>query len=195
MFLSLGQNIWDKLIIRKDFFWPGVSVWVSPWLFGPLLWVCGGAVCHGGERIKEEVYIPHGGWGTEKERRGGRGWSPNIPFKSMLQWPDFLPLGPITWSFHHLPVRSQAGNQTFSTWAFGRHLRSKPLFCSVLLCSALLSSPFFSFPVFLFSLSLSLLISLLPVSLLPFLPPFILSALPSGGGSSKWQMPELKQKV
>lgn len=72
-------------MIRKDFFWTRVSVWVSPWLLGPLLWVCGGTVHHGGQCMVEDVYIPHGDWGAEREREGARGRGPNIPFKDMLQ--------------------------------------------------------------------------------------------------------------
>jgi hypothetical protein len=72
------------------------------------------------------AYILHG-WNQREKKRG---FEVPISFsRRNLQWP--LPLGPISSTFHHLPIILQYGDQAFNTWVFGRHSGSKPALAKI----------------------------------------------------------------
>jgi hypothetical protein len=73
--------------------------------------------------VEEKACLPHGSLETERARE--RAWGPTSPFKGMLPVTYLLSIGPASYRFHHLPVTPQVGNQAFSIWAFGGHLRCK----------------------------------------------------------------------
>jgi hypothetical protein len=63
-----------------------------------------------GSLIRQHIMV----WGErerEKKKRDRRGRVQISLSRVGLQWPNFLPLGPTSWSFHHFPIVPQAGNK------------------------------------------------------------------------------------
>lgn len=76
------------------------------------IWACAEAEYHGREHVVKQSCSPHC---SQEAKRARKGLDSHYPF----QRPKFLPLGP------HLSIVSQAGDQVFSTWAFGVHFKFK----------------------------------------------------------------------
>lgn len=50
---------------------------------------------------------------TAKSEKEGKGWGPNIPFKSMTPVTQFPPHKAHSLKFHYFPTTLQSGDQTF----------------------------------------------------------------------------------
>lgn len=88
-----------------------VCGWLSPLLLG--MWL--GSMC--GRFTQERRLITLRNLGNERE--GGKGWNLNIP---LILSSDLTPSNWVNLlKVYHLP-KPQAGDQAFTTWAFGRPL-------------------------------------------------------------------------
>lgn len=69
------------------------------------------------EYTAQGTHSPHAN--QQAKGKMGSGWGPNIPVLTQPRGPNFLPLGPTSSTFHHLPIAPQNEEQLFSTWPLG----------------------------------------------------------------------------
>lgn len=88
-FLSLSK--FNKLIRRNGLYWLKVLEFSVLGCLSTCFRAYVKGEHHGGSTLWSKLLTSWQPW--SKKRKSGRGWGPNIPFKTFPLWPNFLPLG------------------------------------------------------------------------------------------------------